>query len=271
MKIAYFDESGTGGEPFAVMTAIVVDSQRMHKTKEHWNELLENLSRIVEKPVSELHTKDFYPGNGIWRGVSGVTRAEIITTIIEWLNARKHELLICAIDKEKFDTEKNIGKIPNEIVTIWKAMAFHLVLGIQKRNQRLEKTKGNTILIFDNEELEKTAFTKLINNPPAWSDSFYCKPRNKNRLNQIVDVPYWADSEQVSLVQIADFVCYFMRRYIEIKEGKIPAKYDGEDIKLDEWFGLIQKSSVPNSVMYPSRGRCETAELFYNLAPNCIK
>jgi len=34
MKIGYFDESGTGGEPFAVMAGVIVDSQRMYKTKE---------------------------------------------------------------------------------------------------------------------------------------------------------------------------------------------------------------------------------------------
>ncbi|WP_423128048.1 DUF3800 domain-containing protein [Gaoshiqia sp. Z1-71] len=271
MKIGYFDESGTGGEPFAVMTGVIVDSQRMHKTKEHWNNLLETLSRIIKRPVLELHTKDFYPGNGIWRGISGVERAEIITAIIEWLNARKHELIISVIDKDKYEEEKRIGKIPNEIDSIWKAMAFHVILGIQKKYQRLEKTKGHTILIFDNEEMEKAAFADLINNPPAWSDSFYGKSRKDSRLNQIVDVPYWANSEQVGLIQVADFICYFIRRYVEIKENRIAAKYDGEDIRLDEWFDLIKKSSVPSSIMYPSRGRCDTAELYYQLAPDCIK
>jgi hypothetical protein len=131
MKIGYFDESGIGGEPFAVMTGVIVDSQRMHKTKEHWKNLLETLSRIIKRPVLELHTKDFYPGNGIWRGISGAERAEIITAIIEWLNARKHELIISVIDKDKYEEEKKIGKIPNEIDSIWKAMAFHVILGIQ--------------------------------------------------------------------------------------------------------------------------------------------
>jgi hypothetical protein len=271
MKIGYFDESGTGGEPFAVMAGVIVDSQRMHKTKEHWNDLLESLSRIIEKPVTELHTKDFYPGNGIWRGITGRQRAEIISVILDWLNARKHELVISVIDKDIFEHEKKIGRIPNEIDTIWRALGFHVILGIQKRYQRFEKTKGNTILIFDNEELEKVHFTDLINNPPAWSDSFYNKQKKQNRLDQIVDVPYWGDSERVSLVQVADFICYFVRRYVEIKEDRIPPKYDGEAIKLDEWFETIKKSSMPSSIMYPSRGRCEVAELYYNLAPSCIK
>jgi hypothetical protein len=51
----------------------------------------------------------------------------------------------------------------------------------------------------------------------------------------------------------------------------VPAKYDGEDSKLDYWFELIIKRNVPTSVMYPSRGRCEIANLYYRIAPNYIK
>ena len=46
MKVCYCDESGTGDEPIAVLVGVVVDSQRMHVTKEHWGDLLENLSTI---------------------------------------------------------------------------------------------------------------------------------------------------------------------------------------------------------------------------------
>lgn len=34
MKFCYVDESGTGDEPYAVMVGIVVDTQRMHVTKQ---------------------------------------------------------------------------------------------------------------------------------------------------------------------------------------------------------------------------------------------
>lgn len=271
MKLCYCDESGTGDEPYAVMAGIVVDSQRMHKTKEHWNNLLDSLSRIIGKEVIELHTRDFYPGNGIWRGIDGTQRAKIISLILEWLNERKHDIIFTAIEKETYYQEKNIGRIYKEINTIWKALGFHLILGIQKNYQKADKTKGNTILVFDNEDREMKQFTELILNPPAWSDSYYAKTKKQNRLDQIVDVPYWGDSKQVSLLQLADFICYFIRRYIEIREEKIPAKYPGEDSRLDYWFDLIKKREVGHSIMYPSRGRCEVADLYYKIAPNSIK
>jgi hypothetical protein len=164
MKFCYLDESGTGSEPFAVMAGIVVDAARMHKTKEHWADLLESLSRIIQREVREIHTRDFYPGNGPWRGIDGAQRSLLISTILGWIAERKHKIIYAVIDKESFDVESKIGKVPDEISTVWRALGFHVILGLQKKHQKESGVKGHTILIFDNEEQEKTKFTDLILN-----------------------------------------------------------------------------------------------------------
>lgn len=271
MKFCYCDESGTGSEPFAVMTGIIVDSQRMHRTKEDWEGLLDSLSKIIGERVNEFHTRDFYPGNGPWRKINGQNRAEIITVVLKWLSERKHKVIFCAIDKKKWEDKNKIKKIPKEINSVWRTLAFYLILGIQKENQKSKKTKGHTVLIFDNEEREISKFTDLIISPPSWSNTFYKKTRRQSRLSHIVDVPYWGDSREVALIQVADFLSFFIRRYIEIKEGRSDIKYDGEDQKLDEWFKTICDSSVSKSVMFPSRGRCQTTDIFYSLVPDSIK
>ncbi|HDO06413.1 MAG TPA: DUF3800 domain-containing protein [Bacteroidetes bacterium] len=271
MKFCYCDESGTGNEPFAVMASIVVDSQRMHRTKRDWNNLLATLSTIIDEKVTEFHTRDFYPGNGPWRKIDGPVRAKIITVVLEWLKERKHKIIYCAINKEKWRQKKKIGKIPDEINSIWKTIAYYTILGIQKQNQKLEKTKGHSILIFDNEEKEKNKITDLVLNPPAWSDSFYNKKRRQERLSHVVDVPYWGDSREVALIQVADFISFFIRRYIELKSGSRQVRYDGENTKLDAWYKTICNCSVSSSIMLPSRGRCEIAELLFGLAPECMK
>jgi len=46
MKFCYIDESGTGGQDFAVMTGIIVDARRMHVTKQEWDGLLSHLSSL---------------------------------------------------------------------------------------------------------------------------------------------------------------------------------------------------------------------------------
>ena len=60
MKFCYFDESGMGEEPYIVMAGIIVDAQRMHVTKNAWNEFLAQLSNATKRTISEFHFRDFY-------------------------------------------------------------------------------------------------------------------------------------------------------------------------------------------------------------------
>ena len=270
MKFFYIDESGTGGEPYAVMVGIIVDSQRMHVSKRNWFDLLEGLSKTIERDVSEIHTRDFYPGNSPWRNLDGNTRAGIITLIFKWLADRKHKIVYSAVDKEKFHCDFEDETCSGEVGSLWRFLALHVCLSIQKHFQKLKKTKGNTILIFDNEEREAPHFTEIINNPPDWTDSYYSRSKNQYKLDQIIDVPYFADSKHAGLIQVADFVSFFLRRFIEIKEGAVPEKYNDEKNLVNGWITMAMKQAIPKASIYPSRNRCECSDLFYRYAPACI-
>src|SRR5437870_5542785 len=93
VKLCYCDESGTGDEPIATMVGIVVDASRMHLTKAHWEELLEVLSERAGRQIREIHTRNFYSGNGTWREFDGPTRARVISSVFEWLAERKHSVV----------------------------------------------------------------------------------------------------------------------------------------------------------------------------------
>lgn len=271
MKFCYCDESGTGSEPVAVMVGVIVDSQRMHLTKHDWRDLLETLSTVTGRVVNEIHTRDFYAGNTPWRSIPGNKRSRIVTEILEWLNERKHNIVISAINKTNYEKLKNEGKIYREINTIWKALGFHLILAIQKAHQNLLSNKGNTIFVLDNENKEDFNFKKLIYEPPIWSETYYKRKLNQEHLDNIIDVPYFADSKHVPLIQLADFISFFIRRYIEITEGYDSPRYNGEEDRLEDWLSLISARCIASNFTYPKKGRCECAELFFNLAPDCIK
>jgi hypothetical protein len=267
MKICYCDESGIGDEPVAVMAGVVVDSQRMHVTKEHWEQLLSDLSEIVKRKVTEFHTREFYPGRGVWSDLDGESRSEVITAIAQWLNDRKHHVVFSAVNKVELQKSIEAGKIPKEVRTVWRFIGLHLVLSVQREFQKHEKTKGHTIFIFDNEKQEEMIFSDLIKNPPNWSDTYYSRTKKDDSLSHIVDVPYFADSRHVALIQVADFLAFFMRRFIEIADGHTNEKYDGEFKKLESWVKLISSRVITTSSIYPSRGRCECAEMFHSHAP----
>ena len=271
MKLCYCDETGTGDEPFAVLLGVVVDASRMHVTKSDWSTFLSDLSIKVGQDFQELHTRHFYSGSGLWKSLSGQQRSDAIDLFVNWFADRKHHVVFSAIDKKQFKAMRDSSKIPNEIDTVWKAMGFHIALAIQKNFQAEQKNKGNTIFIFDEEVKEETRFQKLLLSPPEWSDSYYNKQKKQERLCQLVDAPYFADSKNVGLLQVADFLAYFVRRYIEISENAIPEKYTGEGQKVTRWFEKIKSRTIPYQNIYPKRQRCSTAELFWEMAPQCIK
>ncbi len=271
MKLCYCDETGTGEEPYAVLLGVVVDASRMHVSKADWAGFLSQLSKMVGQEFQELHTRNFYSGSGIWKKLTGQQRSDAIDFFIDWFSDRKHHIVFSAIDKNKHKNMLKAGNIPNEIDTVWKAMGFHVALAMQKNFQGESKNKGNTIFVFDEEVKEETRFQKLLLNPPAWSDSYYGKEKNKERLCQVVDAPYFADSKNVGLLQVADFLAYFVRRHIEISENAVPEKYRGETEKVNAWFKKIKARTIPYQSMYPKRQRCDTAELFWNLAPDCVR
>jgi len=272
MKFCYLDESGTCDELFSVMVGIIVDAYRRRITRKDWSDLLTLLSQILEKPLLEIHTRDFYSGNGIWRNIPGDKRARIINAIFNWLKSRNHKIVYSAVDKDKFGFDFQKETYANEIGSLWRFMALHVCLAIQKHSSSsYEKNKGQTIMIFDKEEAEADKFIKLIINPPAWSDTYYNRGKYKNteRLDNIIDVPYFVDSHHVGLVQVADFVSFFLRKYIEIQMG-IPPDYVEEPHRIEEWGNIIINQAIPKSAMYPSKGRCECASLFCRYAPPCL-
>ena len=269
MKFCYLDESGTGSEPYAVMAGVIVDAQRMHVTKKEWSEALKALSQILGRPLLEIHTADFYAGNGIWRGLDGITRAKMISAIFNWLAKRKHKIVYSAVDKSKYTSEFNNERHANDISSYWCLMALHICLAMQKHFQREEPPKGHTVLIFDNKAQDSDNLIKLFSKPPVWTDTYYNRERKQDRLNQIIDVPYFGDSRYVFLIQLADFVSFFLRRYTEIRMG-ISQDYEDEPTLVEEWANIALEQSIPKPTIYLSKGRCECADLFYRYAPSCL-
>jgi hypothetical protein len=271
VKFCYLDESGTGGEPYAIMTGIIVDSQRMHVTKSDWALLLDELSDICGRRIDEFHTRDFYRGNSPWRNLDGPERAAIITAILNWLASRRHKVSFVGVDIGLYHANHAIDPRLRVFHSPWCYMAFHQLLVIQKALQREEKNKGNTVFIFDNENREESHVANLIVHPPEWSDPYYSRGRRQPQLDQIVDVPYFGDSRQVHLIQIADMLSYFIRRFVEIREGAVGPTYPDEEARITGWVNQIVAISLPASTRFPAVGRDECADMFYNYAPPALR
>lgn len=270
MQFCYVDESGTGNEPFAIMVGVIVNANRMHVTKNHWSDLLNTLSDICKRKIHEFHTRDFYKGNKQWRRLDGKTRSRIISAILDWLKRRKHKIIFSGIDKSMFKREKRTNSKLKDLKSIWCFMGLHLMLSAQKCFQNYKSNKGNIIFIFDNQVCEKTRFGFLVNKPPVWTNTYYGKKTNTLPFNQIVDVPYYGNSEEVHLIQVADLIAYLLRIYVEFKEKAKFKDYLDEEVKIDAWVKKIVSFSLPVASRYPVREKNEATEIFFKYTPESL-
>jgi len=271
MKFCYLDESGTGDEPIAVMVGIITDHHRMNPTKSDWKALLNALTEAVGKPVHEIHTKDLYVGNSPFRQLTPEQRSNLIAQIFKWLKDRKHSVVYTAVNKAYYQANRDNEVFHADLGTLWRHMAFHMTLALQKFGQTFEKNKGNSVLIFDNKVNDQRNFTKLLLNPPAWSDTYYGKKKRQEQLDQIVDVPHFVDSKEVALIQLADFLCYFLRKNLELAEGLVAPKFDGEAAVINSYTQNTLALAIPKSNIFMNRSRCPAAEYFYKFAPTTIR
>jgi len=133
------------------------------------------------------------------------------------------------------------------------------------------RNKGHTLFVFDNEKREELRFTDIIKRPPAWSNEYYGLRNGKKQLDQVVDVPYFGDSRDVALIQLADVASFFLRRYAEIKEALVPPEYSDEEEKITGWINTFASRSIGGSHIYRRTGRNNAEELFYANASESIR
>lgn len=114
-------------------------------------------------------------------------------------------------------------------------------------------------------------FADVVKRPPDWSDDYYGRRKKQDRLDQIIDIPYFGDSRDVALIQLADLGSFFLRRYAEIKDGLVPAKYGDEEERVTEWVKELGACAIPRASIYPRTKRGFSTELFYRHAPASIR
>lgn len=173
------------------------------------------------------------------------------------------------IDNNRFFDLKDSGnKIADRLGFPYVAGALQIALVIQRHNQGQKKNKGKTILIFDEQRDFENTVEDLIAQPPEFTDAFYgYQPKNKGRLNQIIDTAYFVKSHYSHLIQTADTVAFVSRRYLQLTTYKMPEAYDEELKRIQKWVDMIKTRLIPRTHIYP-KGSNEIFEFYRNVAPD---
>jgi hypothetical protein len=93
-------------------------------------------------------------------------------SIFEWYAARRHHIVYSVIDKEKFHDQFDGHQFSASLGNLWKTLALHIALALQKNNQRLKNNKGHTLMVFDAHEKDERKYSELLLHPPGWTDTY---------------------------------------------------------------------------------------------------
>ena len=221
------DESGYGdtAQPALVMVGIVVDHNRANKTRQEFGVIFDGIKAMLPA-ATELKSSRVFYGAGLWGTVAEQARWQLFVDLCMWIKTRKHKLVLAAVDKERLANNK--GLAPGELHDEFLAAAMHIALQIQKAHKGQAKNKGHTFLIFDENKQKVDTLPKLLNEAPAWTDSYYNRAKKSDPLDQVIDTAFFAKSHIVGLVQVADFFAFVLRRYAELEQWKMAEKVTGE-------------------------------------------
>ena len=269
MKFCYADESGHLGE-ITVVAGVVVDAIRMHRTKEDWESLLSELEQISNGRVLEIKGRELYRGNSYWREWDGGERSSLIDSIINWMIDRKHSVTFGAISRTQLAALKDSEAYDSlGSLRTWSIAALHLILGIQKTYQRENQNKGKTVFVFDN-VAEHQELLDAVNQPPAITNGFYSLHKKQRPLDNIVDVPFFADSRDVGLIQVADLFAYIFHLFAELTEGTTSEKFAGELERVCDWLAQMRPVLMPDSARWPQTSKDPCTQFLRNAAPQSL-
>ena len=272
MKLVFLDENGKSQDQVSVIAGVVIDAYRIHSTRRDWVSMLAKMATLAGQPIAEFHMRNAYSGNDEWKSAGIKNREKAITGVLDWLAGKGHRIVFSASMQVAFQARLSSGcAMTSELGSRWVSEAFHIALAVNKANQGLKGNKGKSILVFDKGSGYETALSQLLVNPPGWSDTYYAKGKKDDRLSQIMDTSFFADSIHAPLIQLADTVAFILRRLAEIRDVGQNERFTDERKNLEGWLAVIQPTIQPAQHRYKKTGRCACADLFWDLAPPSLR
>lgn len=226
-------------EQVIVVAGVIVDAARMHATSRDWDALIDDLADVSDGKVVEIKTRKLYRGGGYRRTWDGGEPTALVDDILTWMDRRKHKVTFGVIEKGKRrQIDENETPMPLRGASDWCAVALHLLLSIQKEHQKEKNNKGKTVVVFDDAR-ERRELIELLRDSTGNFDNFSTRKRRHRAFDQLVDVPYFAGSRDVGLLQVAGHFAYFIRLYAELEQGLTVEKFAGERARIAAWMEKI--------------------------------
>ncbi|HWQ37092.1 MAG TPA: DUF3800 domain-containing protein [Burkholderiales bacterium] len=267
MKVCYVDESGNdSNDPCLVMVGVVVDGHRLHRTREEFGELFDQIQGLFQENLKELKGSKMIFGRDRWRNVDAKIRENIVMFFCRWVADRKHHIALAAIDRHRFG-EVDGRTFPQVADDLWLAACLHIALQLQKHHQGKAKNKGRTFLFVDENKQKADKLSELLFDPPAWTDAYYGRRKKQAKLDQLIDSAFAVKSHHAGLVQVADLYAFILRRYAELRDYESTEKWDGEKSLIDECTNILASRLLPKPTRWPARTTAPCCKWYNKIAP----
>lgn len=270
MKFCYCDESGHGdNDPCFVAVGVIVDAARLNRTADAFSELFAAIQAHSPEQLKEIKASKLLMGRDRWRQVDPEIRKRICEALCLWITDRKHTLILTAVDRAKYASNKNAAPIELQR-GYWLAGMTHLALQLQKLHQGQPSNKGRTVLLIDDNKQFADNLAEVLWTPPTWTDSFYEKRRKQEQFDQIIDSAFAVKSHHAGLIQIADLFALVFRRYAEMRDYGLAEEWAGERAYVDSLVRTLSRRLAAASSRWPKRPQCPCTQWYNGLAPTSL-
>lgn len=271
MKFCYVDESGLlDGDPCFIGVGIVGDAQRIHRTRDAFQNIFSEIGGMFEANLKELKGAKLLMGRDRWRNITPEIRKSLCEGFCHWISDRKHHLVLSAIDKERYSG--SLSELPEPMrKDVWVSGMAHIALQLQKAHQNQKNNKGKTLLLIDDNKRFADHLSELLFAPPEWTDSYYDRGKKQECLDQIVDSAFAVKSHHAGLVQVADLFALVFRRFAELNDYGSPEVWTGERVFISGLVEILKTRLLPVATRWPRRTKSASAMWFNAVAPASLK
>jgi hypothetical protein len=271
MKVCYVDDSGCpSNDRMFVMVGVVADVARLNRTSREFSDFFNKVCNLFPENLKELKGSRILYGKGAWRQVDAVKRKNIFAELSAWLDERKHNILVAAVDTTKAKAiSKHHSSVPEKIATnLWVATGLNIALQIQAKHRTEKNNKGNTFLFIDDNPRNMPSLCEVLWAPTTWLDDYYPKKTKEDHLNQLIDTAFAVQSHHCSLVQVADLLAFIIRKYFELSSEVVAPEWDEELDFVKQCIEIISPRIYKNPGAMKATNNSLSAKWYRAIAPD---
>ena len=242
MYVVYLDESGNPGgwnnnQDHFVIGGIAVHEGQITRLGDRLDQIQSEFFPEISLPL-KFHATDISSGHGRFRSLAAIDRRRLLDEVYAVMAAERYPHAIL------FATAIHITAVVSPEQALRDTFA-DITQRINTFLVRLHKSSNpqKALLIIDRSEGTEGKYRTLISD-------FRTSGTSYGYLGNIVDIPYFSQSSETRLLQLADFVAYAVFRYYERNDNQfldqVLTRFDGRsrESERDGLKHIIQTSDA---------------------------